>query len=94
MEAAAIEESHVAPLALTGSPVIGVFQTLLTGKAEQLVPGSLVPEVVVRGWSAARREVASAAFIGVTTLNNTVSVATPAATIAHEGLGRDMDDVQ
>jgi hypothetical protein len=34
-----MDASHVALLALTGSPVIGVFQTLSAGKAGQRVPG-------------------------------------------------------
>jgi hypothetical protein len=39
--------SHVELLALTGSPVMAVFQTLSLGKAGQVVPGSVVPAAVV-----------------------------------------------
>lgn len=39
--ALAIEASHAALWTLTGNSVIGVFQTLLAGKTEHLVPGSL-----------------------------------------------------
>jgi DNA-3-methyladenine glycosylase len=35
--------NHVALSALTGRPVMGVFQTLLAGNAGQLVPGIVVP---------------------------------------------------
>jgi hypothetical protein len=38
-----IAASHVALLELTGSPVMGVFQTLLAGNAGQFVPGIIVP---------------------------------------------------
>lgn len=38
-----IAASHVALLALTGRPVMGVFQTLLAGNAGQSVPGMIVP---------------------------------------------------
>jgi len=38
-----IDASHAALLALTGSPVIGVFHTLSEGKTGQCVPGSTCP---------------------------------------------------
>ena len=38
-----IEASHAALFALTGSPVIGVFQTLSDGKTGQCVPGKIWP---------------------------------------------------
>ena len=41
----AIDAIHFALSALTGSPVIGVFQTLSAGKAGQAVPGSVGPDV-------------------------------------------------
>jgi hypothetical protein len=91
VEAAAIDESQVALLASIGSPVIGVFQTLLAGKTEHLVPGSNVPEVFDRRLGAARPAVASAEFIGATKLNTTAMVETLATTIAREALRRDMN---
>lgn len=43
MVAESMDASHVALLALTGKPVIGVFHTLSEGKDGHLVPGSIVP---------------------------------------------------
>jgi hypothetical protein len=40
-----IDDIHVALLALTGNPVMGVFHTLLAGKAGQCVPGRRWPDV-------------------------------------------------
>jgi hypothetical protein len=46
--------SQVALWASTGSPVIGVFQTLSLGNAGQVVPGSVAPGGVARPWGAGR----------------------------------------
>src|ERR1700689_4743092 len=75
--------SQVALCLSTGSPVMGVFQTLSAGKAGQLVPGKVVPALRAaagvgewRGGEAGADEADAVAAVPATTVANAIDTAT------------------
>ena len=86
MVASAIELNHVALLALTGSALTGVFQTLSAGKAGHLVPGSIVPAELASRREDAFRWTPKAPAMGMSSAATQVSASVHATPEAHRDL--------